>query len=210
MTWIEWLDKLDKVAFILIHNDSDHYIFDNFFLVIRNALTWIPVYITILIFAMQKFRKSALLFIIFSVVTFALCDRLSSGLLKPLFERPRPCYDPMIQPFLRNLIECGGRYSFPSSHAANHFGLASFWYWTILYNIGKKWKWLWLWASIVGYAQIYVGKHYPLDIAGGALLGIVLGTSMAWIFENWQSLKAAVINTFKPAIIENIKKLNSQ
>ncbi len=138
MTLTEWLDKIDKIVFILIHNDSDHYFLNDFFLIVRNPLTWIPMYITLLFIALKKSRKHVLPFIVLSILTFVLCDSLSAGLFKPLFERPRPCFDPMIQPFIRNVIECGGKYSFPSSHAANHFGLASFWYWTILHNTGKN------------------------------------------------------------------------
>lgn len=37
----------------------------------------------------------------------------------------------------------------------------------------------WIWAILVGYAQIYVGNRYPLDIAGGALLGITIGSALA-------------------------------
>ncbi|MEO6136031.1 MAG: hypothetical protein ABIP35_12815, partial [Ginsengibacter sp.] len=33
------------------------------------------------------------------------------------------------------------------------------------------------------YAQVYVGKHFPSDIAAGALLGIITGTILAKVFE---------------------------
>lgn len=194
MTLIEWLDKLDKIVLIIVHRDSDFRLLDPFFLTIRNALTWIPLYGFLLYFVLKKNKKTAWLFIILSIVTFAVCDRISAGLLKPLFERPRPCFDPEIRPLLRNIIDCGGLYSFPSSHAANHFGIATFWYWSIYNTTGAKWKWLWIWAFLIGYAQIYVGKHYPFDIIAGSLLGIIIGTLMAKFFEAWPDLK----KNFKP------------
>lgn len=189
MTLIDWLDKLDKIAFVFIHNDSDYRVLDNVFPVMRNAFTWIPLYCFLLYFSLVKLKRNVFLFILLSIVTFALCDRLSSGWLKPLFERPRPCFDPVLQPLLRNLIECGGRFSFPSTHAANHVGLASFWYWSVKHTTGQRWYWVWIWAFIIGYAQIYVGKHYPLDIAGGSLLGLIIGACLAKIFENWPSIR---------------------
>jgi membrane-associated phospholipid phosphatase len=42
----------------------------------------------------------------------------------------------------------------------------------------KKSRWIapvvLLWASLVSYAQISVGVHYPIDILGGALLGTII------------------------------------
>jgi undecaprenyl-diphosphatase len=43
----------------------------------------------------------------------------------------------------------------------------------------RRWKyWWWIWAGLIAIAQVYVGIHYPLDILGGALLGIIVGMSM--------------------------------
>jgi membrane-associated phospholipid phosphatase len=41
---------------------------------------------------------------------------------------------------------------------------------------------------LICYAQVYVGKHFPSDIAAGALLGIITGTIVAKIFQlAWDS-----------------------
>ncbi|MBK8354776.1 MAG: phosphatase PAP2 family protein [Saprospiraceae bacterium] len=37
-------------------------------------------------------------------------------------------------------------------------------------------KWLWiLWALSIGFAQVYVGVHYPLDVLCGFLYGGLIG-----------------------------------
>lgn len=184
-TFLEWLVNVDKLIFILIHNDSDHEYLDLPFLVARNPLTWIPLYCFILGFAFIKFRKNALLFIVLSIVTVVVCDQLSATILKPLFQRSRPCFDESVKPFLRNIIDCGGIHSFPSSHSTNHFGLAAFWYWSLKKIANVRWKWLWIWAVLVGYAQVYVGKHFPLDVAGGAIIGTILGLIFSAIFSHF-------------------------
>ena len=71
----------------------------------------------------------------------------------------------------------------PSSHATNHFALATFWFLAIQKLKGKKWYWLWFWAALVAYAQIYVGKHYPFDVLAGTALGILIGLGTGKLFD---------------------------
>jgi membrane-associated phospholipid phosphatase len=198
MSLFEYLKKLDKVFFVLIHNDADHLVFDNIMLILRNPNTWIPLYVFLLFYIIKKAGNRAWLFILFSVITFAVTDSVSASILKPFFARARPCYDAEIHNFVRNLIDCGGVYSFPSSHAANHFGLAAFWFWSLWKITGKKWQWLWVWASVIGYAQVYVGKHYPFDIVAGALLGWIIGICMAKIFEFFWNADIKLHNIIHP------------
>lgn len=189
MEWLQYLEKIDKALFLLIHTDSDHGVLDNVVPILRDPITWIPLYAFMLFFAIFKTEKKCWLFILLSLTTFALTDLISFQLLKPLFQRPRPCHDPELAPYIRHIIDCGGLYSMPSSHASNHFGLAAFWYWSLYVITGKKWKWLFIWAAIVCYAQVYVGKHYPMDILVGAALGYMTGTAMARVFElGWNKL----------------------
>ena len=63
---------------------------------------------------------------------------------------------------------------FVSSHAANVFGLAIF-LGKVLKPASRYWMtFLVVWALVVSYSRIYLGVHYPFDILGGSLLGILL------------------------------------
>ncbi|HSC40577.1 MAG TPA: phosphatase PAP2 family protein [Chitinophagaceae bacterium] len=201
MSLLRWLDNIDKTIFVLVHNDSDHAALDGIMLVLRNPLTWIPLYAVLLYYTVRKTGMQAWKFIVLSIIGFAITDSVSASVLKPLFARPRPCHDAALQPFLRNILECGGLYSFPSSHAANHFGLAAFWYWALWIMTGKKWPVLWVWAALICYAQVYTGKHYPSDIAAGALLGYTTGLLMAKIFEYlWNAGAKYEMGALKPEV----------
>lgn len=185
MSFWEVLIGIDKAIFTFIHAEASAPWLDGFMKFLRNAIVWTPLYAFMLYWIIKSDRKDAWQFILLTVIAFALCDLISAKLLKPWVGRLRPCYDPELQSILRNLIGCGGQYGFPSSHASNHFGLATFWFYAIRLINGKRWYWLWLWAFMIGYAQIYVGKHFPLDIIGGATLGITTGYLLARIFKAW-------------------------
>lgn len=181
----EILDAFDKNVFSFIHADASTPLLDGFMKLLRNASTWIPLYAFMLYWIIRYERKYAWQFMLLTIVCFAITDFVSASILKPWIGRIRPCYDPELQPLIRGLVGCGGQYSFPSSHAANHYGLASFWFPAIYRMCGKRWQWLWLWAFAVCYAQVYVGKHYPLDVLAGALFGLMVGSVCAWFFDRW-------------------------
>ena len=186
MPLINWLDHLDKALFVLIQHDSDHAFLDVIMPVLREPLTWIPLYAFMLYYSFRQGQAKAWPFIVLSLLTFAITDTVTAQLLKPLFGRLRPCHDPEVQSLLRGLVDCGGMYSMPSNHAANHFGLAAFWYFAIRKMTGKRWHWLWFWAAIICYAQVYVGKHYPFDVLVGAIFGALTGLGMSRLFVYWE------------------------
>jgi len=195
MNIIQWLDGVDKKLFIFIHYSLANNYLDAVMLFIRNGMVWIPLYGFLLYWVIRYYKKYALKFIAVSIVTVAFTDYVSASILKNFFERPRPCYNAALQPYIRNIIGCGGLYSFPSSHAANHFGMAAFWFWSIFIMTGRKWHWLWFWAAIICFAQVYVGKHYPFDVTGGAIMGWLAGITSAKFFERW--VAPAVVKTVR-------------
>lgn len=157
--------------------------FDTWMPLFRNPYFWTPVYLFLLIWMWKKYNKVGLLWCLFFLITFALCDFISASIIKNEVQRIRPCNDESLQFLIRKIVKCGAGYSFPSSHATNHFGLSFF----IIFTLGKKYKhaiWLALfWAILVCFAQVYVGVHYPLDIFGGALLGICLAYITGTLFN---------------------------
>lgn len=109
-----------------------------------------------------------------------------TGLLRLLWVRPISRQRPSNLWFSQPLEPIFGATSFPSGHTTTSFAIAVFIAWAVRRT---DHQWLGpaalLWASLIGFSRIYVGVHYPLDIVGGAALGVA-GGSLAWmIAERW-------------------------
>ncbi|MDP9230193.1 MAG: phosphatase PAP2 family protein [Bacteroidota bacterium] len=177
------LEAWDKSLYILLNSKWTNDLFDSIMPYMRNSIPWLPVYLFLFVFVALNFKKNGWWWIVFFICTVALTDITSSQLIKESFRRVRPCNDPDFISYVRLLVNCPVGYGFTSSHAANHFGMATFFFLTFR-HIFKKWSGLlFIWAALIGYAQIYVGVHYPLDIAGGVVAGVSLGALTGVFFH---------------------------
>ena len=168
--------EIDRYLFLKINRDCSNSFFDTVMPFFREPKFWAPLYLFVLLIVIFNFGKKAAWWCIGAVVTVALTDSISSKIIKPFFARSRPCMDPDFSAQVRLVASyCGSNGSFTSSHATNHFGLAMFFFVTMQSIAPKYIKYFFLWASLVCFAQIYVGVHYPSDIIGGALFGILVG-----------------------------------
>ncbi|WNJ18708.1 phosphatase PAP2 family protein [Pontibacter sp. G13] len=137
---------------------------------------WIPGYVLVIVIWGWKFgwKQAAWLFL-GVLLTVGLSDLTASGILKPLTERFRPCRPEAHLDFIVHTLhdKCGGKYSFASSHAANFFGMATY------FSLSFRNRWatilFFFLAIVVAYSRIYLGVHYPADILVGALIGLIWG-----------------------------------
>jgi membrane-associated phospholipid phosphatase len=173
---------LDRYLFSLINHSELPSVLDSIVVGIRNPIFWTPLYIFMVAFLWMNFGKKGLIYIGFLLVVFGAGDFISSRIIKPSVERLRPCRHEAVWVIER--VRCGVAYSFPSSHATNHFALATF----VIMTLGLYWKKiklpLWIWAVSISIAQIYVGVHFPLDILGGAILGTLIGGGLALFYRS--------------------------
>ena len=129
------------------------------------VLLWLFIFIK----GGKRGRTAALLLIPLIILS----DQLSSSVIKSIVARPRPCHlagGVSIVPDIHLLVPCGSGYSFPSSHAVNNFSFA-----TLLTLFYPKFRHvLFAYAGLMAFSRLSVGVHYPSDIVGGAIVGIIL------------------------------------
>ena len=179
----ESLEEADRLLFLHINRDWTLPALDAIMPFLREANIWMPLYLFVLLLVFINFRGKGLWWAVFFVCTVALTDMTGTYVFKHNFQRLRPCADPEFSALVRHLINRCAGYSFTSNHAANHFGMAAFFFISFRHVIGN-WAWVgFAWAFLIGYAQIYIGLHYPLDVICGALIGIILGLSMGSVFN---------------------------
>lgn len=109
---------------------------------------------------------------------------LCNGIIKNAVARMRP-YDR--NPVVELLIHKPGDYSFPSGHTAASFASAF-----ALYFGGDRhlWKPALALAALIAFSRLYLYVHYPTDVLGGAVLGILCGYFGNRIFQKfWKDRK---------------------
>lgn len=144
------------------------------------SLLWILVH---------KNRRHALLVLAMVALAVLLADQVSSGLIKHLVERLRPTHDPSLE----NAVHIvngyrGGMYGFVSSHAANFFAIATLVSFIMRHRLVVIA--LYGWGLAQCYSRMYLGVHYPGDILGGIIVGVLAGwlvwRLMCWIQYRWR------------------------
>ena len=177
---LKGLELIDRRLFLII-NQSHSPFFDELMWQFSHQLIWSPLYLFILYYLQKHFNyKQIFVFFIGIGLCFLLADRLSVVAFKNVFLRYRPTHNLEIKHLVHTYTfsdgksYLGGLYGFVSSHSANFFALSMF----LFLNFRAKskfWGYIFLWAIIIGYSRIYLGVHYPFDVVGGGLLGVVIG-----------------------------------
>jgi len=105
-----------------------------------------------------------------TVMAVVLADWTAAA-LKALVDRPRP---PLRYPEPKTLVPLPHDASFPSGHAATSFAAATM----LSFAFPKLAPALYVLAAAVAFSRVYVGVHYPLDVLGGAALGVLVAVGL--------------------------------
>jgi undecaprenyl-diphosphatase len=133
----------------------------------RGGAVWVAIALVLVGFDRSRIRAAAVVF-----VALGLAFVMTDLVVKPLVARARPFEGAVT---MRVIDRRPLTYSFPSGHAASAVAGAI--------TLSRLWPAgrlvLWALATLVALSRIYVGVHYPLDVIGGAVLGV----ACAWLVQ---------------------------
>lgn len=154
---------------------------------LSDKLIWIPLYAFILYLIIRKYNWRSVGILLSIAILIAASDQLSVW-LKFYFERSRPTHTEGLIDQIHTLNNYfGGPYGFVSSHASNSFALATFTSLFLSPFFKNYWIYAFIWAFLVSYSRIYLGVHFPGDILGGAILGIILAHLVYFLYGRFSN-----------------------
>lgn len=169
--FILWLSDIDA-RLLLIVNGAHSPFFDSVMWCISGRWIWVPFYAVLayLLFRRMFWKRASICLVTIGLIILA-ADQTCATLIRPEIGRLRPAnLNNPLSSFVHVVNGYrGGRYGFPSCHAANTFALAVF----MSLVIRHKWftVMMFSWAFIVSYSRMYLGVHYFGDLFCGATIG---------------------------------------
>ena len=149
----------------------------------NGGLLWIVLSLVLLCWRpTRKVGAAALLALLLG----ALCTNV---VLKNLVQRPRPY---TVVEGLIPLLTSGDPNSFPSGHTSASFAAAAAWWRTL----PRRWMQVTavVLAALMALSRLYVGVHFPTDVAAGAIIGTVCGVLASrivpWVRDAWARRQA--------------------
>lgn len=193
---IDWLVGLDQACLLAINGWHAPWA-DTLMWYISKSTTWLPLYALLVGLVIWRFgvldyrvlrhtKRICVLQCVLIFVAFAIAvggaDYISSGIIKHSVCRLRPTHNPSLEGMLH--IVCGyrgGMYGFVSSHAANTMACALLF--SLLWRSRVATVGMMLWVLLNCYSRMYLGVHYPLDIAGGLIVGSLVALLVYWLLR---------------------------
>lgn len=173
---------MDYNLFLLVNNLAGKWIcLDSLAIFFAKYLIYLILAGAVVAFFLIKNKKERIKYLFFTGASIFLSRIVFTELIRLIWHRPRP--------FLINhvhlLIEHSTSGSFPSGHITFLFALSA-----AVYCFNKKFGVAMLIASfIVGISRIFVGVHWPLDILGGIIIGILSAVIVKLIMKRKARLR---------------------
>jgi undecaprenyl-diphosphatase len=130
--------------------------------------SWAGIWLAIALVLAVAWRRPNVFLL---VAATSLTTNIVTSVLKNLVERDRP---PAVVLDPKPLMDVPTTSSFPSGHTSMSFACAY-----VISRVAPRLTiYVYVLAALIGFSRIYVGVHYPLDVLGGAVLGLVVAKAL--------------------------------
>ena len=182
---IEQIIEIDKHIMVFFNKTISNPIFDLIMPIITNQNFLVFSGLILIGYLAYYGEKRGRITIVVLLIAASFSDAICFQVIKPWVGRIRPSHE--FYDYINLLVSKGGKYSFPSNHAANSFVFAT----VLSYFYEKNKTFLYILASAIAFSRVYVGVHYPLDIVSGAIIGYIISWIILsmWVIIKMRELK---------------------
>lgn len=169
--------NLDLIIFNFINGFAGQWIWLDYLGMFFAQYFEYVLWIALVLFLVVNFRKYWKM-VLEAVIVAGFTRFVLGEIIRKIWFRPRPFVSLNFIPLINQSAK---EASFPSGHATFYFALS-----TIIYFYNKKAGILFYIASfLIILARVFVGVHWPSDILAGAILGILTGIILNWLFRKY-------------------------
>lgn len=188
-SFLQWAIDTDTQLTLAINGMHTEYL-DTFMYWFSDKWIWIPLYASLvaLVFINFSWRTALLVFAGIAVVIL-ITDQVSANVLRHTIERMRPSNPDNPISHTVEIVNGyrGGRYGFPSAHAANTLALTIY-----IHRLLRNTRLIvamTCWAMLTAYSRVYLGVHYLGDVTAGMLFGALVAMAVYALLARFAKLQ---------------------